>query len=512
MTYAQLESWAAENESVEEFLAGATAWRADPGRRDDGLQDRARRMIYRVMKTASFDMTAQTFGKWSGVRVFSLLQDRINFTLFCQQQQLQRLSAAMVKETGHYASLAVLSAHPGFTAVSGGITSPFWTWFDEPLNLNQPIRAWFSAPFHLRIQDCEAAFRRVADTNLSTDAVPTVAPTFAAPQASATPPTAASPAPFYFTGGTLAAADVRVKATAPTTAFPFSAPVVGYKGLTTGDVQRSESAKPCCTRTCRLRKSRVQWLKGLPKAFRLRSIKACHLGRLRVLQGRAQSQNRALLQSAKAGCSETHVRQNKSKKKSTTGFVREELRPGYPDWTARTGASGEERQPVYKADTGAAGVQSAATESTTLPDFTQYPGLARLKISLLPHDGHAPPAMNLFRLPPLPFARSGVAVPEVRDLSHVQPVAAELTTLPGPTLPTAMCLAPQPTAAPPTQAAAPWPTPAMRDFSHMTYVLVRRGMYNHIVTSQLVGPAEDILEYNAIGRLGFSPRIRGHVY
>jgi hypothetical protein len=39
-------------------------------------------------------------------------------------------------------------------------------------------------------------------------------------------------------------------------------------------------------------------------------------------------------------------------------------------------------------------------------------------------------------------------------------------------------------------------------------------LYNHIagVTSQLVGPAEDILEYNAIGRLGFSPRIRGHVY
>ena len=141
-------------------------------------------MIYRVMKTASFDMTAQTFGKWSGVRVFSMLQDRIEFTLFYQRQQLQRLSAAMVKEAGHYASLAVLSAHPGFTAVSGGITSPFWTWFDEPLNLNQPIRAWFSAPFHLRIQGCEAAFRRVADTNLSADAVPTVAPTFATPMPS----------------------------------------------------------------------------------------------------------------------------------------------------------------------------------------------------------------------------------------------------------------------------------------------------------------------------------------
>jgi hypothetical protein len=70
MTDAQLESWAAENESVEEFLAGATAWRADPGRRDDGLLDSARRMIYRVMKNASFDMTPQTFSKWSGGRVY----------------------------------------------------------------------------------------------------------------------------------------------------------------------------------------------------------------------------------------------------------------------------------------------------------------------------------------------------------------------------------------------------------------------------------------------------------
>ena len=98
MTYAQLESWVAENESVEEFLAGATAWRADPGRRDDGLRDPARRMLYRAMKNVSFDMTAQTFGKFSGVRVFSLLQDRIEFTLFYQRQQLQRLSAAVGKK------------------------------------------------------------------------------------------------------------------------------------------------------------------------------------------------------------------------------------------------------------------------------------------------------------------------------------------------------------------------------------------------------------------------------
>ena len=122
MTYAQLESWAAENESVEEFLTGATAWRADPGRRDDGLRDLARRMLYRVMKNASFDMTAQTFGKWSGVRVFSLFLVKIALILMYQRRQ--QLSAAMDKEAGHYASLAVLSAHPGFTAVSGGITSP----------------------------------------------------------------------------------------------------------------------------------------------------------------------------------------------------------------------------------------------------------------------------------------------------------------------------------------------------------------------------------------------------
>jgi hypothetical protein len=55
---------------VEEFLEGATAWRADPGRRDDGLLDSARRMIYRVMKNASFDMTPQTFSKWSGGCVY----------------------------------------------------------------------------------------------------------------------------------------------------------------------------------------------------------------------------------------------------------------------------------------------------------------------------------------------------------------------------------------------------------------------------------------------------------
>ena len=72
-TTAQLESWSADNEFVEEFLADAMAWTADPGRQDDGLRDPARRLIYWVMENESFDMTAQTFGKWSGVRVFSLL-------------------------------------------------------------------------------------------------------------------------------------------------------------------------------------------------------------------------------------------------------------------------------------------------------------------------------------------------------------------------------------------------------------------------------------------------------
>ena len=144
----------------------------------------------------------------------------------------------------------------------------------------------------------------------------TVAPTFAAPQASATSQTAASLAPFHFTGGKLAAAEARVKVAAPTTAFPFSAPVVGYKGLTAVDVQRAEPAKPCCTRTYRLRKSRDQWLQGLPKALRLRSIKVLKISRLFKALERT-SQNRALLKAAKVGCSEKHVRQNKAKKFST---------------------------------------------------------------------------------------------------------------------------------------------------------------------------------------------------
>ena len=142
--------------------------------------------------------------------------------------------------------------------------------------------------------------------------VATHASVSAASQGQTTPPTAASPAPFCFTGDKLASAEVRVKAAAPTTAFPFSAPVVGYKGLTAVDVQRSEPAKPCCTRTYRLRKSRAQFLQGLPTALRLRYITAYHRRRMRVLQGREQSQNRALLESAKAGCGDTHVRQNKS--------------------------------------------------------------------------------------------------------------------------------------------------------------------------------------------------------
>jgi hypothetical protein len=152
--------------------------------------------------------------------------NKITFILACQRQQI---SAATVNEASDYAGLAVISADPGFTAIAGGITAPFRAWFDKPFN--QSIRAWFAAPFQLRIQDCEAAFRRGAATNLSATAVPTGAPIFAAPQASATPQTAASPAPFYFTGGKLAAAEVRVKAAAPTTAFPFSAPVDGYMWL-----------------------------------------------------------------------------------------------------------------------------------------------------------------------------------------------------------------------------------------------------------------------------------------
>ncbi len=101
--------------------------------------------------------------------------------------------------------------------------------FDKPFN--QSIRALFAAPFQLRSQDCEAAFRRGAATNLSATAMTTGAPF--SPQASASPQTAASPAPYYFTADTLEAAEVREQASVPTAAFPFSAPVVSYRGLDT---------------------------------------------------------------------------------------------------------------------------------------------------------------------------------------------------------------------------------------------------------------------------------------
>jgi hypothetical protein len=67
----------------------------------------------------------------------------------------------------------------------------------------------------------------------------------------ATPQTAASPAPFYFTGGEPGEAQVREKAAEPMTAFSSTAPVAAYAtpqtmGLNTGEVKRSESAKAGC--------------------------------------------------------------------------------------------------------------------------------------------------------------------------------------------------------------------------------------------------------------------------
>ena len=148
---------------------------------------------------------------------------------------------------------------------------------------------WADAPLQLRLQDCEAAIRRGAGgknpdhaaapptrlvannsdaenrsaleeldaartqllasttadgtspvtmsaTQSTTTAVKTGAFDFAAPRAPATPQTAASSAPFYLTGGTPEAAEIRKQAAVPATAFSFGAPVVGYKGLTTVDV------------------------------------------------------------------------------------------------------------------------------------------------------------------------------------------------------------------------------------------------------------------------------------
>ncbi len=95
---------------------------------------------------------------------------------------------------------------------------------------------------------------------------------------------------------------------------------------------------------------------------------AHHLRGMRVPQGREQLQ-RALLESTKAGCGDTHGRQNKSENFSAPGFARAELRPGYPDWTARVRASYEGQRAIYAADT-VTGMLQPATESTASPGST----------------------------------------------------------------------------------------------------------------------------------------------
>ena len=376
------------------FLVTAAAWAANPARRKEELVAPARRLIYRCLRTycdeaARCDRLLHTpdFSAFTRRQVYRIIMQTI--LRFDASHPFQwRMDRTREDEHEYYASRALWAADLG----DDNYASPEWS--------HEQNQAWARAPFRLTMADVAEAWKgrdRCADdpmwpepTSVPSSAVPssamtssddddcctfeeleaaltqlapekadgnppvttnatrptasafvpTVAPTFAAPQASATSQTAGSPTPFfYFTGDKLAAAEVRVKATAPTTAFPFSTPVVGYKGLTAVDVQRSEPAKPCCTRTYRLRKSRAQFLQGLPAALRLRYITAYHRRRMRVLQGREHSHNRALLESAKAGCGDTHVRQNKSEFFSAPRFVREELRPGYPDWTARLRAS-----------------------------------------------------------------------------------------------------------------------------------------------------------------------------
>ena len=149
-------------------------------------------------------------------------------------------------------------------------------------------------------------------------------------------------------------------------------------------------------------------------------------------------------------------------------------------------------------------MQPAATEATNLPGSTLLaPGLARLKITLLPHNGHALPARISLAVP---VDERADTVPEMRDLSQVLDNPPRFHPAHSPA---SRATDDRGTANP---GRGPMDNAGNAGFQPLDFGFVRRGMYNHIQTSQLVGPAADILEYNAIGRLGFSPRIRRHEY
>jgi hypothetical protein len=172
-------------------------------------------MIYWVMRTGRYDMTQPDFSKRTGWQMHLLLMGKIGASLL----------TTTPGDEGDYAGLAILSADPGFAAVSDGVASPYEACFTRDYHyrcLLDSIKAWFDAPFRLRIQECEAAIRRAFGESLDPAAAATSS--FEAPQASATRANTASPTSFYFIGGNREEAKVQEKPAEPTTAFPFGGP------------------------------------------------------------------------------------------------------------------------------------------------------------------------------------------------------------------------------------------------------------------------------------------------
>ena len=132
--------------------------------------------------------------------------------------------------------------------------------------------------------------------------------------------------------------------------------------------------------------------------------------------------------------SETHIGENELEKNQ-----RPDSRVRSCGQAIRTGRHARERQvrggrrSTERTPVGAAGVQPAATEATNLPGSTLLaPGLARLKITLLPHNGHALPARISLAVP---VDERADTVPDLRDLSHVQPAVESRDPSPAPSRP-----------------------------------------------------------------------------
>jgi len=183
---------------VTEFLHLAPAWSADPARRDEELRDPARRMIYWVMK----ESWAKSSKKEKKAQPDFLEADRSGVVsmLASEMEKIQlrqllpgnyRVDEEQLVANYSYAELAIISADSTFAAVYGDTASLYKEWralFQGPTSYHD----WADAPIQLRLQDCETAIRRGGGGKNLGDpaiAVPTSAPIFAAPQASAPPPT-----------------------------------------------------------------------------------------------------------------------------------------------------------------------------------------------------------------------------------------------------------------------------------------------------------------------------------